>query len=234
MNIYAISDLHLSFSSNKPMDIFGKEWENHSEKIMKSCQQIENDDVVVIAGDISWALKITDTKEDFEFLKAIPGKKIIIRGNHDYWWQSVSKVRNICPENVTVLQNDAVKMGKYIFFGNRGWTVSDQSSAKDDLKIYLREIERLKLSIAAAKKLQTDGEILVGILHYPPFNVKFESSEMTKILNEAGVKNVIYGHLHGKDSKTRSVVYIDDIQFHLTSCDFLNFNVKKMDLGGNE
>ncbi|MFI3165451.1 MAG: metallophosphoesterase [Bacillota bacterium] len=229
MRVYAISDLHLSFSTDKPMDVFGDEWVNHHIKIKESAEGITGDDVLVIAGDISWALKIENIKADFDYVKSLPGKKIIIRGNHDYWWQSVTKVRDICDENMFALQNDAVKIGNYIFFGSRGWTVSDEhNSTKEDLKIYKREIERMKLAIASAKKLETDGDVLIGVTHYPPFNVNFDSSEMTKLFSDAGIKTVIYGHLHGKDSKTKSVVLIDGVEYHLTSCDFLNFQIKEM------
>ncbi|MFI3166752.1 MAG: metallophosphoesterase [Bacillota bacterium] len=229
MKIYAISDLHLSFSTDKPMDVFGEEWVDHHIKIKESSKMINDEDILVIAGDISWALKIDNIKEDFEYLKSLPGKKIIIRGNHDYWWQSITKVRDICDENTFALQNDAVKIDNYIFFGSRGWTVSDSNnSTKEDLKIYKRELERMKLAVACAKKLETDGDTLIGVTHYPPFNVNFDPTEMTKIFSDAGIKTVIYGHLHGKDSKTKNIVVIDDVEYHLTSCDFLNFQIKKM------
>lgn len=226
MKVYAISDLHLSFSTDKPMDIFGAEWENHHIKIKESASEITDEDILIIAGDISWALKIENIQKDFMYLSALPGKKIIIRGNHDYWWQSISKVRDICDSNTFALQNDAVKIGKYIFFGSRGWTVSDGSSTKEDLKIYKREIERMKLAIQSAKKMQEDGDILIGITHYPPFNAYFQQSDMSKLFSDAGVETVIYGHLHGKDSKTKDIVRIDGVEYHLTSCDFLNFKIK--------
>ncbi len=229
MKIYAISDLHLSFSTDKPMDIFGDEWVNHHIKIKESASVLTDDDILVIAGDISWALKLENVSKDFDFVKSLNGKKIMIRGNHDYWWQSISKVRDVCDANMFALQNDAVKIGKYIFFGSRGWTVSDQSSTKEDLKIYKREIERMKLAVNMAKKLITsDDDILIGVTHYPPFNVFFDSSEMTKVFSDADVKTVIYGHLHGKDSKTKNVIKIDDVSYHLTSCDFLNFEIKEI------
>lgn len=228
MKIYAISDLHLSFSTDKPMDIFGDEWVNHHIKIKESAEVINDDDILIIAGDISWALKIDNIQKDLDFVKSLKGKKIIVRGNHDYWWQSISKVREVCGDDIFALQNDAVKIGRYVLFGSRGWTVSDASSTKEDQKIYNREIERMKLAIASAKKLADEGDELIGVTHYPPFNVYFNESEMTKLFSNAGVKTVIYGHLHGKDSKTKSVVKIDDVLYHLTSCDFLNFKIKEL------
>lgn len=227
MKVFAISDFHLSFSTNKPMDIFGEEWVNHHIKIKESViNEVGKDDVLIIAGDISWALRLADTKEDFEYINSLPGKKIIVRGNHDYWWQSITRVREVAGADIFALQNDAVKIGNYIFFGSRGWTVADKSSTKEDTKIYNREVERMKLAILSAKKLQTNCEILICVTHYPPFNVHFEPSDMTKLFSEAGVDTVVYGHLHGKECKTKDIIVIDGVSYHLTSCDFLKYKVK--------
>ena len=159
MKIWAISDLHLSFGANKPMDVFGGNWENYLDKIKEDwADKVSDDDIVLIAGDISWAMKLEETKADFEFLGALKGKKIIIRGNHDYWWASISNVRSVLPANVFAIQNDAIKFDDVIICGTRGWTVpeNDFETAQDE-KIYKRELIRLELTLKSAKKLQKNA-----------------------------------------------------------------------------
>ena len=148
MKVYAISDLHLSLSGEKPMDIFGEKWDGYLEKIERNWQSIvTDDDVVLISGDISWAMKLEDAVNDLQFIAKLKGKKILIKGNHDYWWQGINKVRNCLPANVYALQNDSVKLGNYVFCGSRGWTVEGANDfTEQDLKIYRRESERFKLA----------------------------------------------------------------------------------------
>lgn len=231
MKVYSISDLHLDVNNSKPMDIFGPVWHGHLDKIVASWNNIVTDeDIVILAGDYSWAMKLEEVEKDFEFLNSLKGKKIIIRGNHDYWWSSVSKVRNKLPENVYALQNDAIKIGEYIFCGNRGWLIPEGKFDTDEnKKIYAREIIRLELSLKSAKKLQTNGEKIIFITHYPPFNNKVEESEYTKMLEEYGVYKVVFGHLHGYVNPKMLYNEINDIKYYLTSCDAVKNQLVEID-----
>lgn len=221
MKIFSISDLHLDIFNTKPMDIFGPVWQNYLDKIIADWnEKVSEDDVVILAGDYSWAMKLEDVEKDFEFLGELKGKKIIIRGNHDYWWSSLSKVRAVLPEGVYALQNDAIKIGDYIFCGNRGWLIPEgKQNTVENQKIYAREVIRAELSLKAAKALQTNGEKIVFITHYPPFNNKVESSEYTRLIEENGVSIVVFGHLHGYVNPSMLYNEINGVKYYLTSCD---------------
>ena len=228
MKIFAISDLHLSFGHNKPMEIFGDKWENYLDKITASWnEKVENEDVVLIAGDISWAMKLEDTKGDFEFLSALKGKIILIRGNHDYWWHGISKVRSILPPNVIALQNDAIKIGKYIICGTRGWTVPEDEALQtaEDKKIFDREVIRLDMALSSAKRLQTENEEIICMMHFPPTNSKRQPSAFTNLIENYGVKNVVFGHLHGSKVRNDLKFNINNVTYYLTSCDIINNNL---------
>ena len=222
MKIFAISDLHLAITTPKPMDVFGGEWENYLEKIAIDWKnKVSDNDIVLIAGDLSWAMKLEDAMTDFSYFKDLPGTKIIIRGNHDYWWSTISNVRNSLPENVYAIQNDAMKIDNFIFCGTRGWTVPELYSgqSEEDKKIFSRELIRLEMSLQQAKKLQTNNEIIICMLHYPPFNSKFEMSEFTYLLEKYDIGICVYGHLHGKNVRADKLVVKDGIKYYLTSCD---------------
>ena len=221
MKIFSISDLHLDINNTKPMNIFGPVWENHLDKIIKDWNsKVSEEDIVVLAGDYSWAMKLEEVAPDFEFLNKLKGIKIIIRGNHDYWWSSLSKVRALLPQNVYALQNDAIKLGNYIFCGNRGWLIPEgKQNTEENQKIYAREVIRAELSLKAAQKLQTNNEEIVFITHYPPFNNKIEQSEYTKLIESYKVNKVIFGHLHGYVNPKMIYNEINGVKYYLTSCD---------------
>lgn len=221
MKIFSISDLHLDINNQKPMDIFGPVWHNYLDKIIADWnEKVTDDDVVLLAGDYSWAMKLEDVVADFEFLNQLKGTKIIIRGNHDYWWSSLTKVRENLPKNTYALQNDAIKLENYIFCGNRGWLIPEgKMNTDENKKIYARELIRLELSLKNAKKLQQNDEEIIFITHYPPFNNKVEQSEFTKILEQYGVKIVIFGHLHGYINPKMLYNEINGVKYYLTSCD---------------
>lgn len=223
MKIFAISDLHLSLSGEKPMDIFGYSWEDYLNKIELDWQnKVSDEDIVLISGDISWAMKQEDALKDIEFISKQKGKKILIRGNHDYWWQSITKLREMMPKDIFLLQNDAVKIGNFVFCGSRGWAVEGSPDFKEhDRKIYERESERFKLALNCAKKLKEEGDKLIALIHYPPFNVRLESSLFTKLFEEFSVDKVVYGHLHGKDVKTYLKTNINKVEYILASCDIV-------------
>ncbi len=230
MNVYSISDLHLDINNTKPMDIFGPVWNNYLDKIVDSWNSlVQDDDVVILAGDYSWAMKLDEVVPDFDFLKNLKGIKILIRGNHDYWWSSVSRVREKLPSNTYVLQNDAIKIGEYIFCGNRGWLIPEgKYDTEENQKLYNRELVRLELSMKSAKKLQTNNEKIIYITHYPPFNNKIEPSLYTKMLEEYGVSYVVFGHLHGYVNPKMLYNEINGIKYFLTSCDAVKNRLVKI------
>ncbi len=229
MKIFSISDLHLSINNPKPMDIFGPVWENYIDLIVSDWKKkVKDEDVVLIAGDISWAMKLEDAKSDLDFISSLPGKKIMIRGNHDYWWKSISGVRSVLGENFYALQNDHVSIDKYIFCGTRGWQVPERSQTKEDEKIFKREVLRLELSLESAKKEQEklgEDTKIICLIHYPPFNSKYQESEFTKLFKKYNVSAVVYGHIHGKFSRSQKLVQINNIPYYLTSCDQIDNNL---------
>lgn len=228
MALYTISDLHLGFNVEKPMDIFGVKWKDHCDKIKENwLSKIKEEDMVLIAGDISWSLKETDSKYDLDWINELPGKKIISKGNHDYWWGSISKLNKMY-EHTKFLQNNFYVYEDYAICGTRGWICpgGDKYTSKDE-KIYSREQVRLKLSLEAAKSQGFKKFIIM--LHYPPTNEKFEESEFTKIIKEYKVEKVIYGHLHGPVLLGNLLNgYFENVEYILTSADYLDFNPKRI------
>ena len=224
MKVYAISDLHLSSTGDKPMDIFGDKWGGYLEKIEYDWnQKVTNEDIVLISGDISWAMKLENALLDINFLTNLNGTKIIIRGNHDYWWQSITRVRSALPNNIIAIQNDAVKIGKYVFCGSRGWAVEGSPDFNEqDRKLYLREAERFTLALKHAEKLREEGDELIALIHYPPFNVRKEDSLFTTLFEKYNVNKVVYGHLHGKDAKPYFRINKNGVEYVLASCDLVD------------
>lgn len=221
MKIFAISDLHLSVNSPKPMNIFGPAWEGYEDKIFTDWKKkVSDDDLVLLPGDFSWAMKLEDAVCDFKLIEKLPGRKIIIRGNHDYWWNAISSVRKALPEKIFAIQNDAMKFDDVIVCGTRGWTVPENGNfeSAEDEKIFKRELIRLELTLKSAKALQTANEKIVCLMHYPPCNFKREKSEFVTLLAEAGVSCVVFGHLHGvKHAKLQ--FELEGMKCYLTSCD---------------
>ena len=229
MALYAISDLHLAFGVDKPMDIFGDKWVKHEEKIKENwISLIRDEDIVLIAGDISWAINEKESSGDLSWIESLPGKKIISKGNHDYWWGSITKL-NTMFENTKFIQNNFYNYKDYAICGTRGWICpgADKFSEKDE-KIYARELIRLRLSLNEAKKAGYNKFIVM--IHYPPTNDKFEESGFLEIFKDFEVEKVIYGHLHGPGlSKVFKGVH-DDIEYIMTSADYLDFKpIKIMD-----
>lgn len=225
MKIFAISDLHLSINNPKPMDIFGGAWENYLEKIVKNWKKaVLDEDVVLIAGDISWAMNFENAKPDLEFLHTLPGKKIMIRGNHDYWWKSITQMRRAFPPTVMAVQNDFIRINNLLVCGTRGWTVADEQSTDEDKKIFNREIERLKLTLAATQKERREGDTVICMMHFPPFDAMRRKSAFTELISQNNIDAVVYGHLHGKAVRADRVVTIDGIPYYLTACDQIDNN----------
>lgn len=235
MKLFAIGDPHLSLARPKPMDIFGANWQHHFERIQQAWQQqVGAEDLVLVPGDISWAMQLADAKMDLDALGALPGNKLILRGNHDYWWSSLSKVRSILPQGMQALQNDAFRYGRFVIAGTRLWACPGAPwfDPKEDLKIYQREIGRLELSLKAAQRIRNADDALVVMLHYPPFNEKREKNEVTALLQEYAASALIYGHLHGKSIKYAFEGKWEDCQIHLVSADHLQFVPKLLGENG--
>ena len=226
MRVFAISDLHLSGACDKPMDIFGGNWENYQEKIIENWKKnVSDDDIVLIAGDISWAMKLEDAIVDLEWIDKLPGKKIIIKGNHEYWWKSISSVREVLPKSLMAIQNDSIKIGNYIFCGTRGWVVPEKNKEllEEDQKIYNREVERLKLSLMTAKRLKEENDEIIALIHFPPRNTDKEDSEFSKLFEEYGVTKVVFGHLHGY-TNCELISEKNGVTYYFSSCDHINNN----------
>lgn len=234
MSIYVIADLHLSFNNNKPMNIFGENWNNHEEKIKKNwLEKVKSEDTVILPGDFSWATYLEDTKLDFKYLNELPGKKILLKGNHDYWWTTLKSMRNFLKENefenIDFLYNNSYLVEDKILVGTRGWSLQETEECK---KMINRENERLKLSLEdAIKNYGIEKEIIV-FMHYPPINSKniLDNTylEFFKTLKKYNVKTCYYGHLHSNSHKDAIEGNVEGIEFHLISADYLDFDLQKI------
>ncbi len=226
MNIYAIGDLHLSSNSNKPMDIFG--WYNHKEKIFEDWKiKVKDDDLVLLAGDTSWALHLDEAKQDLDEITNLPGVKVIIKGNHDYWWSTISKMNKLY-DNMFFLHNNIYVSNEYVICGTRGWLCPNETKfTSDDLRIYEREAMRFKNSLDKAKEYSTKK--IIAMLHYPPTNELYEKSLFTDLIDENKVDKVIYGHLHGGEFfGTGLQGMLNKTEYSLVSCDYLDFKLKQI------
>ena len=223
MALYAISDLHLSLSGDKPMDVFSEEWKNHDMRIRENwLKKVKEEDTVLLAGDLSWSMKLQGGKEELDFVAGLPGRKIIIKGNHDYWWGSITKLNSMY-DNMDFIQNNFFSYEDYAICGTRGWVIPGSSLFKEeDEKIFRREVLRLKMSLDAAKK--RGFQKFIVMIHYPPVNETFKDSEFTDIFEEYGVETVIYGHLHGKSLQRVMTGERKGVEYILTSCDYIGFD----------
>lgn len=236
MSIYIIADLHLSFNEPKPMNIFGENWENHEEKIKKDwLEKVKEDDTVILPGDFSWAMHLKDTLKDFEFLNNLPGRKILLKGNHDYWWTTVTNMQNFLNENnikdIDFLHNNSFEIEDKIICGTRGWTLANEES-ENSKKMLKREAMRLELSIKdAISKYGADKEIIV-CMHYPPITktqiTNLETTEIFEILKKYEIKRCFYGHLHSASIKEALQGNIRGVNLNLISADGLDFKLYKI------
>lgn len=223
MSLFAIADLHLSLGTDKPMDVF-KGWNNYIERIEANWNKlVKPEDTVVIAGDISWSMKLENCYDDFSFLHSLPGTKIILKGNHDYWWATKKKIDEFLQINkfdsIKVLFNNAYAVENYAICGSRGWFI--ECDADEDIKVLNREVGRISTSICEAKKFDLEP---IVFLHYPPVYGGTECSEIVSVLEKNNIKKCYYGHLHG----TSAVKYAlngkyNGIEYRLIACDFVNF-----------
>lgn len=230
MKVFAISDLHLSVNNPKPMDIFGPVWDGYIDKIFHDWKEmVGEEDIVLMAGDFSWAMKLEDAVADFKLLEDLPGKKVIIRGNHDYWWKTISAVRNVLPKDFYALQNDALKFGDVIVCGTRGWQTPERNTEQtpEDEKIYRREVLRLEMSLQAAEKLREEGDTLLCMMHYPPFNFSRDDSDFSLLFEKYKVDEVVFGHIHGYKNVNLQFEK-NNIKYFLTSCDMVKNEIVRI------
>jgi len=220
--IYGIADLHLDFSKEKSMDIFGEMWVNHEEKIFKNWKNIiKEDDVVLIPGDISWALKLKEAKLDLDRIDKLPGHKVISKGNHDYWWQTRSKLNSLENETIHYISNDSYIYNDIAICGTRGWSPKDSDEYKvKDEKIFSRELNRLELSILSAGEKVNKK---IAMIHYPPFNIDGTPNEFVDIMKKHGVSICVYGHLHSEGHKFVVEGEIEGIEFYCIASDYIKF-----------
>lgn len=228
MKLFAISDLHLSAHKPKNMDIFGAHWADHWEKIKADWKEkVSGEDVVLVCGDLSWAMRLAEALPDLTEICNLPGKKVLLRGNHDYWWSSASKVEACLFNGTYVLQNNYYVFGDFLIAGTRGWLIPYPGSPKEDEAIYKREVIRLSLSMAEAKPFG-EGKKKIAIMHFPPFNEKRQPSDFTKQLEAFGIDKVLYGHLHGEGLKGAFNGQINGVEYMLVSCDYTDFKLKQI------
>lgn len=255
MRVFAIGDLHLDSKKEKPMDIFGENWIEHEEKIIRSWQKsVSDDDLVLIPGDISWAIKLEDAMKDLEIIDKLPGKKVLIRGNHDYWWATKRKLSNLKFKSIEFLVNDIYANDKVIVCGVRGWNDArvyepgildidftqdkvvsskdiiynnvETNSQIDDKKIYNRELSRLEMSLKMTKNYDL---YKIAMIHFPPFNYDKKPNDFVALMKEYNVNKCLYGHLHGKDGHKLVIEgNIEGIDFHCVSSDYLDFQLKEI------
>ena len=223
MAIYTIADLHLSKSVNKPMDVFGPLWEDYEKKLTEAFSRLNDDDITIIPGDVSWGMSLKESLLDFKLIDSFPGKKIICKGNHDYWWETATKTKRFFAENdihtIDVLHNNAFKIGDTAICGTRGWFFEEETG--NSRKIYDREIGRLRFSLEEGKKLSP--ERILCFLHYPPISNGYECEEITDMLSEYGVEACFYGHLHSFGHKSAFIGEYKNVNYSLVSADFLRF-----------
>lgn len=233
MKIFAISDLHLPGGVSKPMDVFGAHWHNHFERICANWRaRVAPEDWVLLPGDFCWAMDLAHALPDLRAVAALPGRKALLRGNHDYWWSSISRVRAALPEGMTALQNDALRTEKAIVCGTRGWLCpGGELLPAADEKIYEREVLRLELSLVAAEKERAKAQAeganlpLVAMLHFPPFDAPEIPSGFSDLLERHGVSLCLYGHLHGPGLSGAFGGVLRGVEYRLVSCDGLGFEL---------
>ena len=227
MALYAIGDLHLCLGAPKPMDIFGGNWTGYMDKLKEGMSVITAEDTTVLMGDLSWALDLPSSAADFAWINEIPGRKIILKGNHDYWWSTAAKFNKFCQEhafeNLNLLNNNCFEYGDYAICGTRGWFFEEERSGQHDEKVFKRELIRLEASLKAAWEKQK-----LVFLHYPPRYKGYECPEILALLEKYEVRRCFYGHLHGGSHKLAMEGLWDNVDFKLCAADYIGFKPFKV------
>ena len=210
------------------MDVFGSHWENHFERIRADwMEKVGADDIVLLPGDISWAMHLEEARAHLAKIGELPGKKILLRGNHDYWWSAIGRVRSALPENMFAIQNDAMLIGGVLVCGTRGWLLPSDDMGADDRKIYERELIRLEMSLKKARALSADAPLVV-MTHFPPLTVAEPDTEPARLIESFGAQYALYGHLHGPATRTAFNGEHNGVSYRLVSCDGLGFRLTQV------
>lgn len=226
MRLFAIGDLHMSGGDNKPMDVFGPQWDRHFFHIRENwIRQVQEEDTVLIPGDISWAMQLQDARADLEEIGRLPGRKILCKGNHDYWWNSITQVRSALTEGMIALQHSAAVLENAVVCGTRGWLIptKEMPLSAQDAKICRREAERLRLALDEAVSLAKDKPLIV-MTHYPPLLEGETETVFTALLEEYSVHTAVYGHLHGAGIQNGFTGELRGVRYYLVSCDSIGFS----------
>ena len=232
MKLYAIGDLHLPGGDDKPMNVFGDHWDGHFERISADWRaRVTAVDLVLIPGDISWAMQLDPARPDLRAIAALPGRKVILKGNHDYWWTSITQVRAAIGETMRAVQNDAVDLGEVVVCGSRGWLIPTQDTplSAEDEKVTARELIRMEMSLQAAAKM-AQGRPVVAMMHYPPLYDMERDTAFTQLMEKYGVHTVVYGHLHGAGIRVAYNGAHNSVNYRLVSCDSLSFELAEIPL----
>lgn len=228
MGLFAIGDLHLSLGSDKPMDIFGGKWDRYVEKIKNGFLSMNAEDTCVLCGDVSWGMSMEESLKDFEFIETLPGKKIILKGNHDYWWSTASKMTSFFKKSnissIEILNNNYFSVGNTAVCGTRGWFYEEETGSLHDKKILAREVMRLEASLRAAG----ESAEKICFLHYPPIFKNYICHDIIDVMKKYGVKSCWYGHIHGNGHKYAVIGEQSGITYHMVSADFVNFTPVKV------
>lgn len=223
MSLYAIGDLHLSFGVDKPMDVFGKAWVGYLDKLREGLSVIQPEDTTVLVGDLSWGMDLKQSAPDFAFINAIPGRKIIVKGNHDYWWTTAAKFNKFCEnngyENMAVMNNNCFFYGETALCGTRGWFFEEDQQGTHDEKVFLREMGRLETSLKAAG----EAKEIICFLHYPPLYKGYRCEPILELLQRYGVRQCVYGHLHSDSHKLAVTGPQNGVEFRLAAADYTGF-----------
>ena len=224
MALYAIGDTHLSLGTAKPMDVFGGGWEGYVNKLKAGFAQVQPEDTVVLCGDLSWGMSLEEAREDFAFLDALPGRKLLVKGNHDYWWTTAAKMERFFGScgftTLNILHNNCYEYGDFALCGTRGWFFEENANAQN-AKVFNREVMRLEASLKAAGEREK-----LCFLHYPPLYWGYECPEIVALLERYGVKACYYGHLHGGSHRLAREGRIGSVDYFLVSADYLRFEPK--------
>ena len=227
MALYVLGDPHLSFRAQKPMDVFGGAWDGYVDKLREGLSVLRDEDTIVLAGDISWGMSLEESTEDFAFLDAFPGRKLIVKGNHDYWWTTATKAKKFFAEHdittIDILHNNCLKYENINLCGTRGWFYEESKNDEHDKKVMNREVMRLEASLKAAD----DGEKFV-FLHYPPKFQAHECPEILELLKKYEVTRCVYGHIHGAGCAFSFNGMLGNTKFDLVSADYIQFKPKKL------
>ncbi|AIZ45666.1 phosphohydrolase [Deinococcus radiopugnans] len=227
MRVFAIADLHLAYVTPKPMTVFGPQWAGHPEAIYERWQEaVRPGDLVLLPGDLSWAMRLPDAMTDLAGIAELPGTKVLLRGNHDYWWPTPSKLRAALPPGMLAVHNDAVRVENVVVCGTRGWNTPGYVPLGDeDERLLSREAQRLSLSVAAAERLRQPGDHFLMMLHYPPASAPYPPNPLTEVIEAARPDLIVYGHLHGVPVE-KSMRHVSGIPAHLVAADGLKFTPK--------